>query len=158
MSILPSNFDEINHNEFDIPSEVGGIAMPKLELIEIIEDNDADVAIISRILRLLVAHVAIVAHSSGERALEYLQQAAPRPQLILLDLSLPGMDGFEFIRQMREIKRLDTVLIVIITGAAMDIARAHAAEVAAGYLVKTVDSEKFAEQFKELLIRLGFEI
>lgn len=132
--------------------------MKSLEILLLIEDNENDIALISRMLRQLLSFVAIVVHSTGESALDYLHQTKHIPQIIFLDLSLPGMDGFEFIRRMREIKRLDNIPVVIITGASMDIARAHAAEIAAGYLIKNVDVERLAVQFKELLINLGFDV
>lgn len=124
----------------------------RLETILVIED-DADHAILtSRVIRKVVSNVAIAVQNTGEEALDYLKSVAHPPQLILLDIGLPLMDGFEFILQMRTMKRLEPVPIVLVTGRPLDIAKAHEMNVAAGYIVKPMDSGHFREQ----LITLGF--
>lgn len=125
----------------------------RLETILVIEDDAVHAILTNRIIRKIVPSVAIAVQTTGEDALEYLQSVAHPPQLILLDIGLPRMDGFEFILQMRTIKRLNPVPIVILTGRPLDIAKAHEMNVAAGYIVKPMDAPHFREQ----LINLGFE-
>lgn len=124
----------------------------KLEYLLLVEDNDEDVQIATNIIRSVSANISIVVQNISEDALFYLQQVINPPQLILLDIGLPKMEGVEFIKQMRQIKTLQHVPIVILTGVALDIARAHAANVAAGYIVKPIE----AKQFREILDKLGF--
>jgi CheY-like chemotaxis protein len=59
----------------------------------------------------------------GAEAFEYLQQSgkfarAPQPDLILLDLLLPGVDGPELLRRMRASAALQRTPVVVMTGAA----------------------------------------
>ncbi len=70
---------------------------------------------------------------------------------ILVDTNLPGMDGFETCRKIREIKG-DAVKIIIFTGFVdvIDVGKAREAG-ADGYSVKTEDSEDLIEQIKKLM-------
>jgi CheY-like chemotaxis protein len=55
---------------------------------------------------------------SGQEALEYLQEAAPRPDLIFLDINMPAMDGWEFLERYRLLpddRKADIVLIMLTT-------------------------------------------
>jgi CheY-like chemotaxis protein len=55
---------------------------------------------------------------SGQEALNYLREAAPRPDLIFLDINMPAMDGWEFLERYRslpEARKADIVLIMLTT-------------------------------------------
>lgn len=58
--------------------------------------------------------------TDGNEAIELIFQAhyrgEPPFQLILLDLEMPGMDGFEFLRQRKHLSRLSEIPVVIVTG------------------------------------------
>jgi CheY-like chemotaxis protein len=57
----------------------------------------------------------VVCFSNGERALKYLR-IARRPDVVLLDLSMPVMDGREFIRELEKWQELAGVPVLMITG------------------------------------------
>jgi CheY-like chemotaxis protein len=74
----------------------------------------------------------------GPRALE--AAAHFRPHIILLDIGLPGIDGFELTRMLRKKTELANVLIIAITGHADDAHRRQALEAGFdSFLVKPVD-------------------
>jgi CheY-like chemotaxis protein len=55
---------------------------------------------------------------SGQEALDYLQDAVPRPDLIFLDINMPAMDGWEFLERYRnlpEASKADIILIMLTT-------------------------------------------
>ena len=55
---------------------------------------------------------------SGQEALDYLQNANSRPDLIFLDINMPAMDGWEFLERYRNLpaaKKADIVLIMLTT-------------------------------------------
>jgi len=79
--------------------------------ILIVEDDDATRNILRRILE--KQGWAVVEADSGQAALEQLELA--RPHLILLDLMLPEMDGFELIAELRKSRSEDPIPIVVIT-------------------------------------------
>jgi CheY-like chemotaxis protein len=72
---------------------------------------------------------------SGAEALTAL--GSIRPEVIFLDLGMPGMDGFETARRLRRVPDLDATLLVAMTGYGQDAAREQARQVGFDeYLVK----------------------
>ena len=53
--------------------------------------------------------------TDGRRALELLDRSAQLPDLIVLDLMMPGMDGWEFANRLREHARLRSIPVVVIS-------------------------------------------
>ena len=88
----------------------------------------------------------------GDEALDYLYRraafeeadAAPRPQLILLDLNLPGTDGREVLEVIKNDDHLRTIPVVVLTTSEdpRDVARCYEAG-ANSYIQKPVDIEGF---------------
>jgi CheY-like chemotaxis protein len=88
--------------------------------------------------RLLQAEgYAVVTAEDGRQALDLLHAAAP-PDLILLDLMLPGMDGWEFRQRQRVDPALAPVPVVLLSGTD-GLGRAAESLAAAGFLEKPVD-------------------
>ena len=90
----------------------------------------------------------------GQAALDYLfrqaayadPQASPRPDLILLDLRLPKVDGLEVLRRIKADAELKRIPTVVLTTSAAEADMVQAYENGAGsYLVKPVDFEKFTK-------------
>jgi len=123
-------------------------------VILLIEDDPAHAEIVRRNLKTFRMMNRIVLVEDGQAALDYLfRQAAyadpktsPRPDLILLDLRLPKVDGLEVLRRIKEdadLKRVPTVVLTT-SGAESDMVNAYA-NGAGSYLVKPVDFEKFTK-------------
>jgi CheY-like chemotaxis protein len=121
-------------------------------------EDDADHA--ELVLRCLAEHLpeATVRHvSDGQAALDYLMSGgAPAssqalPDLILLDLRLPLVDGLAVLAEIKADERLRNVPVVILTtsDAERDLTRAYAAH-ANSYLVKPMDFEKFDSLVRDL--------
>ena len=95
-----------------------------------------------------IHHVA-----DGEQALEYLKSsldpdeaaAHPRPDVVLLDLRLPRVDGLEVLNEIKTNEALSTIPVVILTtsSAEADVAKAYRQQ-ANSYLLKPVDYENFS--------------
>ena|SRR5215831_18192775 len=77
-----------------------------------------------------------------------------RPDIIVSDLGMPGVDGFEFIQRVRAISDLAFVPAIALTGTALerDVQQALATGFTA-YLVKPVDAPDLAEKINELTSR-----
>ncbi len=85
--------------------------------IALIEDNPDDVHILQRLLR--PWPVEIVSLGTGQAAFDYLfDPVQPLPGLILLDLILPRMHGFDVLREIRHHERTKGLPVVIVTTSA----------------------------------------
>ncbi|QDU97775.1 hybrid sensor histidine kinase/response regulator [Lignipirellula cremea] len=103
----------------------------------VVDDNLGAVKILTILISRLGSHVIETAHD-GEAALEKATQF--RPDLILLDIGLPKMDGFTVARKIRENGDLERTLLVALTGYGQEEDRQKSKE--AGFdvhLVKPVD-------------------
>ena len=87
------------------------------------EDNPADQNLTRRALARGVIQCDLRVVSNGEEAMDYLLQrekfkdpaACPRPDLILLDLNMPRLDGRQVLERMRADSSLDTIPVVVLT-------------------------------------------
>jgi CheY-like chemotaxis protein len=106
----------------------------------LIVEDDADLReMMAQLLSLEGFRTETVAN--GRDALEYLQQGRA-PELILLDLMMPVMDGWEFRRRQREDPRLAKVPVVVLS--ALDASRAADVDGAA-FLKKPLDFDRLLE-------------
>ena len=75
-----------------------------------------------------------------------------KPYLILLDIQLPAMDGYEVARELRKNDDLAGTTIVAVTSYAMVGDRERILEAGAdGYIEKPIDPERFVEQIKKYI-------
>jgi two-component system cell cycle response regulator DivK len=107
------------------------------EPILIVDDNAANLKLARVLLKGEGYDVRTAA--DAEEALEVLREF--RPRLILTDLQMPGMDGFELTRRLKADPRLQGVIVLALTAYAMkgDEARARAAG-CDGYVAKPIDT------------------
>ena len=122
--------------------------------VMVIDDSEIDLLYARIVLERLDEPVEVLAFDSARDALGALKAAAERPQLILLDLNMPGMSGFDFLAAYTQ-HAADggaTVPVALLTSspdpADRDRALAHA--VVHDYFVKPLD----AGQVQSLLQRL----
>lgn len=102
----------------------------------LVEDDEFLRSLIVR--RLVAAGYAVVVAKSGEEA---LARVAESPELILLDLVLPGMGGFELIAKLRQSEETKGIPFIVMSNSAEEENRRRAQELqASGYLVKAQSS------------------
>jgi two-component system, response regulator len=127
--------------------------------ILLVEDNDAHAELVIRGMRDQQVANRIHHVVDGEQALDYLFQRGayadpeknPRPNLVLLDLRLPRVDGLEVLRTIKTTPALVRIPVVILTSsdAESDIARSYDYH-ANSYLVKPLDFKTFTRLMKDL--------
>ncbi|MGA9032981.1 MAG: response regulator [Sulfuricaulis sp.] len=127
--------------------------------ILLVEDNDAHVKLILRAFKedRLANPVHVV--SDGEQALDYLYRRgdyqdpikSPRPDMILLDLKLPKIDGLEILKTVKEDVKLKDIPVVVLTSSTdqRDVHEAYRHYVNS-YIAKPVDFDKFRQVVQEL--------
>ncbi|MDQ6789012.1 MAG: response regulator, partial [Acidobacteriota bacterium] len=117
--------------------------------VMIIDDSPSVRHITSNLIRNAGWH-AIVARD-GLEALEILQNARELPQVILTDVEMPRMDGYEFLASLKRQKDLCRIPVVMITSRASDKHRRKAIESgAAEYFTKPFDEKILIEKIKYL--------
>ncbi len=129
--------------------------------ILLVEDEDAHAAIVKRNFNDFKLANKINHVKDGQAALDYLYQrnqysdplSSPRPELILLDLRLPKVDGLEVLKTIKTDPSLTPIPVVIMTtsSAEKDITQAYD-NYANSYLVKPLD----LQQFMPMLESIGF--
>jgi two-component system response regulator len=129
------------------------------KVILLVEDNATDEALTLRALKKSnVRNEVVVAHD-GAQALNYLfgraAGAAPGarllPQLILLDLKLPKLDGLEVLRRIRADERTRLLPVVILTSSKEEKDRIDGYSLGANsYVRKPVDFLQFADAVRQL--------
>lgn len=92
--------------------------------ILLVEDNEIDVEIVKRVLAKSGAAVTLRVARDGKEALELLSRVrtpgfpADPPQLVLLDLWLPGIDGQEVLRRIKNDEEISAIPVAVLTGLA----------------------------------------
>lgn len=123
------------------------------KIILLVEDNPKDEALTLRALKKNNIRNEVVVARDGAAALDYLFGAVPGtlPQLVLLDLKLPKVDGLEVLRRIRAEERTRLLPVVILTSSAEDRDRMQGYSIGANsYVRKPVDFVQFAEGVRQL--------
>lgn len=125
-------------------------------VILLIEDNPADVRLTEEALKEGKVRNTLSVARDGEEALAYLRRQgryadAARPDLILLDLNLPKMDGREVLAQIKTDPTLRRIPVVVLTTskAEEDIVKSYNLH-ANCYITKPVDLEQFITVVKTI--------
>ena len=85
---------------------------PPMKKIVLVEDNPLDARLISRLLQ--TSGVEIKQVHAGQEAVEVIRME--RPQLVVLDLMIPGQNGFQILKSLKQDEILDLIPVVVVTG------------------------------------------
>ena len=131
----------------------------KNKVILLVEDNPDDVQLTLRALKKSNILNEVVVAQDGVEALEYLfgtgkyadRDTKILPQVVLLDLKMPRMDGHEVLLRIRKDERTKLLPIVILTTSTEDRDRIDSYKLGANsYIRKPVDFSQFVEAVKQL--------
>jgi CheY-like chemotaxis protein len=126
--------------------------MRNFKPILLVDDDDVDAIITQRAVNDLKITNELLRKVDGEDALEYLRdQSNARPCVILLDLNMPRMNGFEFLKVAKADADLKRIPIVVLTTSDVDQNILDSFDLGvAGYIVKPVDYKQFLEAMKTI--------
>ena len=131
----------------DSPAADGGTLASAAARILVVDDN-ADMR--DYLQRVLSAHWSVETAADGTAALEIA--SARRPDLVVADLMMPGLDGFGLIRALRADPRTATIPVVVLSARAGEEARLEGHQHGADdYLVKPFSA-------RELLVRINAQL
>ena len=127
------------------------MAGPSVLDILLVEDSPSDRRLIEECFQAAETQSRVHSVADGECALEFLQRegeftSAPRPDLIILDLGLPGMGGMEVLKAAKTDNGLKSIPVIVLTASAIeeDVHRAYELQ-ASCYFSKPTDLEGFMD-------------
>jgi len=118
--------------------------------ILLVEDDCVDVMAVQRVLKDLDVHNKLVHAANGQEALAYLKdQDHEMPCVILLDLNMPKMNGFEFLGALKADGRLKDVPAVVVSTSAEKQDVTRSVELGAvAYVIKCSSYGEFREKMR----------
>jgi CheY-like chemotaxis protein len=127
--------------------------------ILLVEDNHMDVVLTLDAFNEAKLKNTINVARNGEEAINYLfgrnkyadRTLFPLPDLILLDLKMPGIDGFEVLRQIKNTDILKRIPVIILTSSKEEGDRTLSYDIGANsYLLKPVSFDGFVDVVKKI--------
>ena len=116
----------------------------------VVEDNERNLKLVRDVLRF--AGFDVIEARSGEEGVALAEEYAP--DLVLMDLELPGMDGTQALRLIRQSARTRDVPVVAVTAFAMREDRDRALDAGFdGYLEKPISVRALPDQVREFMQR-----
>lgn len=131
----------------------------KNKIILLVEDNPDDVKLTLRALKKSNILNEVVVAQDGVEALDYLfgsgkydgRDTRHTPQVVLLDLKMPKMDGLEVLHRLRADERTKLLPVVILTTSSEDKDRIESYKLGANsYIRKPVDFNQFVDSVQQL--------
>lgn len=126
--------------------------MPKALNIFLIEDDTIEVMKFNRVVKNLEHPHRIVEANNGEEALAMLKNKAILPDIIILDLNMPKINGIEFLGILKKDDTLKYIPAVILTtsGNHKDLLECYRIGIA-GYILKPLKYEDYTDRIKKLI-------
>ena len=118
------------------------------KIILIVDDEPINITLLAGILK---ETYKVKMAKDGERAMK-IANTVPAPDLILLDVMMPGMDGYEVCRRLKDDAATKTIPVVFVTGLTNEEEQARGLEMGAdGYLGKPVDAVAVLNMVEEII-------
>jgi CheY-like chemotaxis protein len=119
------------------------------KIVCIIDDESLIVEMYS--VKLKIEGFDVISACDGEKGLELIKEK--KPEIILLDLSMPGMDGFEVMKNLKKNKQLYKIPVIILTNYDLPEMRKQACELGALFFVVKAQHlpSDIAKMVKEIL-------
>ena len=115
--------------------------------VSIVEDNDKLRGTLARVLDRAEGFHCVSDYASAEDALKHLPQV--RPDVVLMDINLPGMNGVECVRQLKQLLPQTQVMMLTVYEDTENIFNALTAG-ASGYMLKRTSSPELLEAIQEV--------
>jgi CheY-like chemotaxis protein len=134
--------------------------MPNVQAVDIllVEDDPGHARLIEKNLRRSNITNQITIINDGQQAIDYLfkegnytSSAHPSPLLVLLDLNLPGLDGYQILERMKGNSKTKHIPVIMLTTTddIREVARCYSLGCNV-YITKPVDYEQFSEAIRKI--------
>lgn len=121
----------------------------------LVEDNDLDARLLTNALQKALPGLNVERATDGEAGLEALETS--RPQLVILDISMPGLDGMDVLEQIRQNEKTSAMPVIMCSNSdsPSDVLRSYKQN--ANAYVQKPDSRAAYDELAESLTRFWFE-
>lgn len=125
--------------------------MKQLKIL-LIEDDSIEIMKFNRVLTNLVLQHEIIEANNGEEAIELLKEKNIQPDIIVLDLNMPKMNGIEFLTILKNDTALKYIPAIILTTSnnQKDMLECYKIGIA-GYILKPLKYEDYIDRIQKLL-------
>jgi CheY-like chemotaxis protein len=114
----------------------------------VVDDNDMNL----KLLRWLLENNGYVVHTASDAQAARISIRANRPQLVLMDIQLPDVDGLQLTREFKADPELRHIPVVAVTSYAMKGDRQKTLDAGCdGYITKPIDTREFPLEIKKYL-------
>jgi CheY-like chemotaxis protein len=114
----------------------------------VVDDYEANLVGLGKLLQ--AAHYTVVTATNGRDALNAVKDH--RPDLVLLDVVMPGVDGWQMLQRVQERHGVGTIPVIMFSGKVDESAAAEAASRGAqGFIGKPFNPQELIDQTKQLL-------
>lgn len=130
----------------------------KINLL-VIDDDDINIFIIKKIVEKTGSDIEMVSKSNGQQAIDYLKEAiaarTPLPHLILIDINMPVMNGWEFVEAYQDLGIAKPVDLYILSSSVYenDIEKTKSYSSVKGFISKPLSIERLTELIKPLQLK-----
>lgn len=112
------------------------------------EDNLPDALLVKEAIRTENLQLQVYLAEDGERVVDFIARsekdsAAPCPHVLLLDLNLPRISGFEVLLKIRNSEKYKNLPVIVVTSSDSPADRSRAAELGANYFRKPITYDEF---------------
>jgi CheY-like chemotaxis protein len=126
--------------------------------ILVADDSFEDVLFLSLAFRRARINHSLTRVANGKEAIEYLRDKSP-PDVLLLDLKMPGADGFEVLEWIRKQPALQNLPVIVLSGSDLESDKTRAKELGArDYLAKNAEWEPLVNDLRLRISELISEV
>ena len=119
-----------------------------IKTILVVEDNELNMKLVRGLIK--IGKYCMLEATDAESGIEQIREQ--RPDLVLMDIQLPGMDGLSATKIIKEDPALKDIPVVALTSYAMQGDEEKALEAGCrGYIAKPIDTRKFLETVAQYL-------
>jgi CheY-like chemotaxis protein len=126
-----------------------GVQQDAVRTVLVVEDNPADVRLVEEGIAAADTDLELRVYNNGNRAVEWITSDTPQrhqPNLVLLDLNIPGKSGLEVLRAVREESEFSRVPVAVVSSSKNpDDARRVYDQSADAYVTKPADPDQYIQ-------------
>ncbi len=115
--------------------------------ILVVEDNPVNLKLVKALLE--IGKYNVISAYDGEGALEVLVDHTP--DLILMDIQLPGIDGIETTRRIKADPRLRNIPVIALTAFVLEDEKRDICSICDGYIPKPIDTRQFLTIISDII-------